>query len=69
MRRPTTDRLRLGAIGAVVALAVVFAVLNLDRVRVNWIVVTSSTPLIVVIGVSFALGALVGVLLWRRRSR
>lgn len=44
-------------VGAVVA---VFAVLNLDDVQVNWIFGTWSTPLIVVIAVTFLLGALAG---------
>jgi len=42
------------------AIAAVFAVLNLDRVEVNWIFGTGQTPLILVIAVSFLLGALVG---------
>jgi len=46
-------------IGAVVAL---FAVLNLDKVEVNWIVGSGRTPLIIVIGVSFALGVAAGYL-------
>lgn len=45
------------AIGALVAL---FAVLNLDDVQVNWVFGTWSTPLIVVIAVTFLLGAAVG---------
>ena len=44
-------------IGALVA---VFAVLNLDEVEVNWIFGTAQTPLIVVIAVTFLLGALTG---------
>jgi uncharacterized integral membrane protein len=44
-------------IGAFVA---VFAVLNLDEVEVNWIFGTAQTPLIVVIAVTFLLGALAG---------
>ena len=55
-------------IGALVAL---FAVLNLDDVEVNWIFGTAQTPLIVVIAVTFLLGAVTG---WiaaagRRRGR
>jgi len=34
------------------ALAVLFAVLNLDEVEVNWILATGETPLILVIVVS-----------------
>ena len=44
-------------IGALVA---VFAVLNLEEVEVNWIFGTAQTPLIVVIAVTFLLGALTG---------
>ena len=52
------------------ALAVVFAVLNLDEVKVNWIVGTWETPLIVVIGLMLALGTGLGyVLALRRRAR
>jgi uncharacterized integral membrane protein len=55
-------------IGAIVA---VFAVLNLDEVQVNWIFGTASTPLIIVIAVSFLLGAAVGWIadLGRRRAK
>lgn len=67
MQRSRSEQLRLGALGAALALAIIFAVLNLDRVRVNWIVTHSATPLIFVIAVSFVLGAIVGVSLWRRR--
>ena len=60
-------RLVAGAIlGAVVA---VFAVLNLDHVDVNWIVGSGRTPLIVVIGVSFAAGVGLGYLMRRTRER
>ena len=56
-------------IGAVVA---AFAVVNRDDVEVDWLVTTSQTPLIVVIVLAFALGALAGWLAsaigHRRRS-
>lgn len=56
-------------LGAVLgALAVVFAVLNLDEVGVNWIVGTWNTPLIVVIVLSLAIGGTIGWL-GGRRSR
>ena len=44
-------------IGALVA---AFAVANLDDVQVNWIVGKGQTPLIIVIAVTFLLGALAG---------
>jgi putative membrane protein len=52
-------------LGALVAL---FAVLNLDKVKVDWIVGSFRTPLIIVIAVSFLLGALAGYLAPRARS-
>ena len=54
--------------GAVVALVIVFAVLNTNKVKVDWIVTTSNTALIVVIVVSFLLGSIAGALFWRRRA-
>ena len=47
-------------------LAVLFAVLNLDEVRVHWIVGTWFTPLIVVILLSLAIGWILGWLTMRR---
>lgn len=49
-------------------LAALFAVLNFDQVDVNWLLGTWSTPLIVVIALSFVLGAGVGLLVSRRRG-
>ena len=54
-------------IGALVA---ALAVVNLDEVEVNWLLGTWETPLIIVIAVSFLLGASVGwtaVAYWRKR--
>jgi uncharacterized integral membrane protein len=53
------------------ALVAVFAVLNIDDVEVNWIFGTAQTPLIIVIALSFLLGALVGYIadLGRRRAK
>ncbi|HWT95211.1 MAG TPA: lipopolysaccharide assembly protein LapA domain-containing protein [Solirubrobacteraceae bacterium] len=52
-------------LGAIVA---VFAVLNLDDVRVNWVFGTWSTPLILVIAVTFLLGAATGYVAGRGRK-
>jgi uncharacterized integral membrane protein len=49
-------------------LGVLFAVLNVDEVEVNWILGTWSTPLIIVIALSFLVGAGVGYLVARRRE-
>ncbi|HEU4657080.1 MAG TPA: LapA family protein [Capillimicrobium sp.] len=58
-------------VGALVVggLIVLFAVLNLDDVEVNWIVGTWTTPLILVIGVAFVLGIAAGLLIARGRAR
>lgn len=43
------EHTRLVLAGVIAVLAILFAVLNVDEVDVNWIVATSSTPLIVVL--------------------
>ena len=48
--------------------AALFAVLNLDEVGVNWVFGTWSTPLIIVIGISFLFGAGLGLLIARQRA-
>jgi uncharacterized integral membrane protein len=62
------ERSRQIAMVAFGALAVLFALLNLDEVKVNWLLGTWQTPLIIVIAVSFLLGALAGWLGGRRRA-
>ena len=61
-RARTIAAFGLGGLGAV------FAVLNFDDVDVNWVFGTWSTPLIVVIALSFVLGAGAGLLIARRRG-
>jgi uncharacterized integral membrane protein len=53
-RRERARALAVFVIGAFVA---AFALLNLDRVKVRWVVATGRTPLIVVIVLAFLLGA------------
>lgn len=69
-RESPAKRARARQIGALilVALGVLFAVLNLDEVSVNWIVGTWRTPLIIVIAVSILVGAGIGFLIGRRRA-
>ncbi len=67
-QRTQKERLRLAASLALVAIAVLFAALNLDYVRVNWVVTTTDTPLIVVIAVCLLVGAGIGWILARRRG-
>jgi uncharacterized integral membrane protein len=63
------SRARQIGVLALTGLAVVFAVVNLDDVSVNWIVGTWHTPLIIVIAVSVVVGAGAGYLVGRRRER
>jgi putative membrane protein len=60
---------RLVAAGILGVLAVVFAVINLDKVEVDWLVGSWQTPLIVVIAVSMVLGAGLDRLLVRRARK
>jgi uncharacterized integral membrane protein len=54
---------------AVAFLLIAFGVSNDDRVPVDYLVLTRDSPLILVIGVSALLGAIIGGLIVRRRSR
>jgi uncharacterized integral membrane protein len=63
----TRSRNRQVAVLVLAALGILFSVVNLDKVGVNWIVGTWQTPLIVVIAVSILVGASIGFSLGRRR--
>jgi uncharacterized integral membrane protein len=67
-RRSRGERARLVAAFVSGALAVLFAVLNLNPVPVDWIIGVRWTPLIVVILVSVLLGAVIGFTVSRRRG-
>jgi uncharacterized integral membrane protein len=56
-------------VGALAALAVAFAALNVTQVEVDWILTTSKTSLIVVIVVSLLVGAVLGFALARRMRK
>jgi uncharacterized integral membrane protein len=60
------DQAKLVVAGVLGGLIVVFALVNLDEVEVNWLVTTAETPLIVVIAVSFLVGGAIGALALRR---
>jgi uncharacterized integral membrane protein len=60
---------RLIAAGLIGGLVVVFAVINLNDVKVHWLIATGQTPLIVVIVLAFLLGILADRLLLARRKR
>ena len=51
-------------LGGIVGL---FALLNTDEIDVNWVLGTASTPLIVVIALSFLVGAGFGAVAARRK--
>jgi uncharacterized integral membrane protein len=54
---------------AVAVLLIAFGLSNRDDVPIDWLVTTTRTPLIIVIVVSAALGAILGALGVRGRSR
>jgi uncharacterized integral membrane protein len=56
------------AVLALAAIGVVFAAANLDEVKVNWVIDTWRTPLIVVIALSIVVGGALGFLVSRRRG-
>ena len=65
-RRQRARVISAGVLGAVVT---AFALLNLDGVKVHWLVATGQTPLIVVIAFAFLLGVLVDRLVIRARRK
>lgn len=62
------DRKRQITIIVLAAIAAIFALLNLDDVKVNFIVGTTKAPLIIVIVACLALGVALGLVGGRRRS-
>jgi uncharacterized integral membrane protein len=62
-------RHRVRLLGVIGALATAFALLNLGNVKVNWLVSTGHTPLIIVIVVTFLFGMLADRLLLLRSRR
>jgi uncharacterized integral membrane protein len=69
---PRKERALVSKTIAAVAVAFVliaFGVSNNNKVPVDYLVFTRQSPLILVIGVSAVLGAIVGALLMRRRTR
>jgi uncharacterized integral membrane protein len=69
-RRNRRELARSGAFAVLAVLMTLFAVLNREEVKVNWIFGSSTVPLIIVIVVSMLVGILLthfAELLWRRR--
>ena len=52
---------------ALAAVGITFAAVNLDEVKVNWVLGTWRTPLIVVIALCLVIGAGLGLLIARGR--
>jgi uncharacterized integral membrane protein len=63
------DRARLAAAAVIGAIVAAFALLNLNDVKVHWLVATGRTPLILVIVLAFLLGIVVDRLMLRARRR
>jgi len=65
--RSKREQTRQIAIVGLVALAGVFALLNLDEVKVNFLVTTTRAPLIIVIVACLAVGLALGLIAGRKR--
>ena len=60
---------RLSAAALIGALMAAFALVNLNDVKVHWVIATGETPLIVVIALAFLLGIVADRLLLVRAKR
>ena len=67
--RKRRDQLRDVAIVGLGAVGALFAAVNFDRVKVDWVVGSHRTPLIVVIALSALIGALIDRVVLRRQSK
>lgn len=67
--RSPSERARLAAIAILALVATLFAVLNLDEVKVNLLFGSTRLPLIVVIVACLLIGAALGAVLRRRGRR
>ena len=70
MSKPSSDQSAVAggriAAGLLIALILVFALLNSQSVRMHWIVTTTTQPLFVVLLVFAGLGLAIGYILGRR---
>lgn len=63
-KREKTRRITIIALGT---LAAVFALLNLDEVKVNFLITTTRAPLIIIIVACLAVGLALGLVAGRKR--
>ena len=68
-RRSRRERGRTGVLVVLAIIATLFAVLNLNSVKVDWILGSGSAPLIVVIVIALLIGVLFTHFAERRASR
>lgn len=63
------DQGRQALIAGLVLLVVLFALLNVDKVKVNFIVTSAKAPLIVVIAICLAIGIVLGIAAGHRTGK
>ena len=68
-RRSRREQSRTAALLALSILITLFAVLNIDEVKVNWIVGSGHAPLIIVIAISLLVGLLLAHFAQRRAGK
>jgi uncharacterized integral membrane protein len=68
-RRSRREQTRTAALVILSILITVFAVLNLEEVKVNWIVGSGHAPLIIVIAISLLVGLVLAHFAQRRAGR
>ena len=67
--RTRRERMRGASVVAIAIVGTVFAVLNLNEVKVEWIVGSGHAPLIIVIVVSALIGAVLSYFVDRRAGK
>ncbi|MCW3033096.1 MAG: hypothetical protein QOK19_770 [Solirubrobacteraceae bacterium] len=68
-RRPRRESARTGALLVLAILITLFAVFNLDQVKVNWVFGSGKAPLIIVIVISLLVGIVLTYFADRRARR
>ena len=68
-RRSRREQSRTAALLALSILITLFAVLNIDEAKVNWIVGSGHAPLIIVIAISLLVGIVLAHFAQRRAGR